>query len=653
MAITINWLIKKGSEAPVDLAAAGITSCVLSLKANGVDTLTFTQSADWLAASGWPYGSRVCLIRREADGEDTTDVCLFVGTVEVVPRQAVGGGSHALTYVAYGPSFDLQRCEYSQEWSFTLEDGTASSDYDPVVVLGEDNNGYRLKTGGAISHALSWAVTRGVKIDLGVIEDGVEFPLDERSNIKVWDAVVSCLRYTPDYVLWWDYDHQVDGIYTPAANLTSPDNMPIITKALVGADASSASFTPRTDLQVPGIVVVYHWTGEYDGRQIKRRAIQTAGDTDDPRCVALYYELEGSKSVFVSQEIEVDDYPADWTNATGKAYLTKMIPWLAQLGSSDWSVISVDRDGAEAYPGRIVNGSVPEWSSKGSEPETFTVRIAYEIKSQDTSHTLDKGEKVLTFNCVSTDATTGTLRKQSEWVEAEAAPSDLASSLYDSWSKLHYDGSVTFHALEADVDAVPGKRLALTGGLSEWADMDAIVQDAVIDIGSGTLKVTTGTCGRLEADDLMAIYRAARGRRFSYNRVGRDNPDATDGNQVEGPQATPNDSVADGTPACLRKRFAVEAADTTPRTHLVDIDPASARDASGGLLAAAQTIKLREVVQPYLDGTVVRAKKRQVLCGDAYGSELGLLMPSGNAANQVLGTDGSNVIAWLDTVLIG
>ncbi len=616
---TITWLIKKNAETPVTLAASGITACVLTLKANGVDSLSFTTSADWLGASGWPYGARVCLIRREVDGETTTDVCHFVGTVEVIPRQAVGGGSQALTYTAYGPSFDLQRCEYSQEWAFTTLAGVVSSDYDPIVVLGENNQGDRLKTGEAVEHALSWAVTRGVNIDLGTIEDGSEFPLDERTNIKVWDAIVACLRYTPDVVLWWDYDHQVAGEYVPAANLTSPDNMTLVTKALVGADASTADFTPRTDLQIPGIVVVYHWTGEYDGRQIKCRSTQTAGDTDDPRCVALYYELEGSKTVFISQDIEVEDYPASWADATGKAALLKLIPWLSQLADADWSVLDVSRSGVEAYPARLLSGSVPEWTGKATESETFTVRIAYTMKSDATASVLDKGEKELTFSCVSTDATTGTERKVTEWQEAEAAPADLAASLYGSWNMLHYDGSVTFHSQEVYVDAVPGKRLALTGGLSEWATMDATVQDAVIDIGAGTLKVTTGTCGRLEADNLMAIYRAARGRRYSYNRVGRDNADATDGNQIEGPQATPNDSVADGTPAVLRKRFAVEAADTTPRTHIVDIDPASARDASGGLLSAAQTVKLREVVQPYMDGTTVVHKKRQVLCGDAYG----------------------------------
>lgn len=639
--MSITYLIKKNTDAPVTLADAGVTGCLLTLRANGVDALVFTQSNDWVAAPTWPWSTKVYLIRRSVEGETTTDRCVFVGTVEMTPRQAEGGGSQSITYTALGPTYDLQLCDYMQEWAYTTDAGVASTIYEPTVVLGEDNNGTRLASGGVINQAAAYAVTRGVSIDIGTIAAGVTVPFDERSNIKVWDAIVAMLRYTPDYVVWWDYNHQVDGVYVPELNVTDPATMTAVTRAIINGAATGASFTPRYDIRVPGIMIIYRWTGDWDGRTVKSRVTETAGASTSPRRVALVYDLDGVHASFIQQEIEVEDYPADWTGAAGKAALAARIPWLSNLTSGDWSVDSVSRgSGSHNYPSRLINGAVPEWTQKESENDTFIVRVSYEIKADDTGHTLDKGTKDLTFSAVSTNATSRTYRKMTEWTEPEPVPTGMAAALMASWNRLHYDGQVTFHGQECDFGIGLAQLLSCTGGLTEWATMAAVVQDVTYDIGGGKVTVKTGTCGRLEADNLMAVYRAARGRRFSTLRMGRDSADASDGNQIDGASATPNDSVADGTPACLRKRFAVEAPDSGSRTHLVDIDPAAIVFATSGN-AAAQTLQLREMVMPYMDGTALKAKLSQVLCGAGYGAEipLGGARPSDPSNPTALGSE--------------
>jgi hypothetical protein len=644
--MAITWLIKKNSDAPVTLEAAGVTSLIPFWKGNGVDAITFVQSNDWLAAPTWPYGTVVALIRRDS-AANPTDVCHFVGTVETIPRGAVGGGPQSIQYTALGPAYELQRCDLSQEWAYTTSGGVLTTAYEPTVVLGEDNNGTRLTSGGTINYALAYAITRGVNIDIGTIAEGVLVPYDERDNIKCWDAIVAMLRYTPDYVLWWDYNHQVNGSYVPQANLTAPDAMPTVTKALTQAEAAGAEFTPRNDLRCDGILITYRWTGEYDGRTVKSRSTDSAGNIDSPRRVSLVYDLEGSRSAFITQDVEVEDYPASWTDATGKAALAKRIPWLSNLTSGDWSVTSVARqDGSHNYPAVLINGALPEWTGKHIETDTFTVRVAYEIKSTDTGHTLDKGSKDLTFTSRSTDATTRTYRKQTEWVEAEPVPPGLAAALFASWNRLHFDGTVTFHQQDCALDIKPGMRLSCTGGLTEWATMAAVVQDVTCDIASGKTTVRTGTCGRLEADNLIAVYRAARGRRFSYLRLGRDSGDSSDGNQIGGASGTPNDSVADGTPACLRKRFAVEAPDSGSRTHLVDIDPAAIVFATSGN-AAAQTLQLREVYVPYDDNGTLKVKLAQALCGALYGTakDLGGGLPATPTSWVTWGSAGESFTA--------
>lgn len=651
----ITYLIKKNTAAPITLEAAGITSCILNLRANGVDSLTFIQSNDWLAAPAWPWSTTVALIRRDS-AASPSDRCVFIGTIETIPRQAQGAGPQAITYTALGPAADLQLCELSQEWASTSAGGFVTRSFEPIVILGEDNNGNRLKSGETINYALSYAIARGLNIDIGTIATGVTVPLDQRTTIKCWDAIVAMLRYTPDYVLWWDYNNIVSGQYVPAANLTAPATMPTATKELIGVAAETAAFTPRYDLRVPGILITYRWTGEYDGRAIKRRSTDSAGNIDSPRRVSLSYDLEGERSVFLSQEVVVEDYPLDWTTTEGKAALAELIPWLQQLPSADWTVDEVTSSGIEAYPARLISGSVPSWTNKKTESETFTARVTYTKKASDTGSILDVLTKDLTFSVLSTNATTKTYRKQTEWIEAEPVPPNLASDLYASWNRLHYDGSVIFHEQDCPIDLTPGMLLSCSGGLDEWQSMAALIQDATFDIGNGTTTVKTGTCGRLEADNIIAIYRAARGRRYSYLRLGRDSGDASDGNQIDGTSATANDSIADGTPPVLRKRFAVEAKDPDDKTVLIDLNPAAIAYVTPAH-KAAQTIQLREAYLPYLDATsgTLKAKLAQVLASESYGTAKdlgGAALPEGAAAYKVLACDGSGTPGWRDYITI-
>lgn len=600
---TVTWLIKKNADAPVTLSSSGVTACVLSLKANGVDSLTFVQSHDWVAAPAWPFGSTVALIRRTVDGEVTTDRCFFVGKVESIPRQSQGGGSQDIRYTALGPAYALQLCDYSQEWTYTADDGTTAQIYEPTVVLGEDNNGLRLTSGGVINHAASYAVARGVQIDIGTIAAGVTVPLDERDNIKVWDAVVSMLRYTPDYVLWFDYNHQVGGAYVPALNVTAPADMQTVVRGLDAATAAQAAFTPRYDIRVPGMLITYRWTGDWDGQAVKKRVVESAGVVSDPRRVSLVYDLDGVHASFITQDVEVVDYPANWITPAGEAFVLSKIPRLPWPKNDNWwEVKSVTRSGTKNLPAMLVNGAVPEWTGKETEDETFTVEVDFQSVSADTGNVLSVGTQKMTFKGTSTDAVTKTYRKMTEWVEPEPVPAGLASALLESWNRLHYDGQVIFHGQECDFGIGMANLLSCTGGLLEWETMAAVVQAVDFDLGNGTTTVTTGTCGRLEADNLLAIYRAARGRRHSYSRVGRDNPSATDGNQVEGAITTPNDVVSDGTPPCMHKRFAIEARNEAQTLHRVDINPAALMADLTNPENTAQVLTLRPIELIQNDG---------------------------------------------------
>ena len=62
-----------------------------------------------------------------------------------------------------------------------------------------------------------------------------------------------------------------------------------------------------------------------------------------------------------------------------------------------------------------------------------------------------------------------------------------------------------------------GDKLNLTGGRSEWETMDAQIQSIRKDYGRGETTVTIGPAKHLNADQLMAIFRAWRFRLIYQN----------------------------------------------------------------------------------------------------------------------------------------
>jgi hypothetical protein len=131
----------------------------------------------------------------------------------------------------------------------------------------------------------------------------------------------------------------------------------------------------------------------------------------------------------------------------------------------------------------------------------------------------------------------------------------------------------------------------------------------------------------LQADNLLAVYRAARGRRFSQRRLGRDNGDGTVGNQIAGPDKTPNDNGSDGTPPCLRHRLGIECAGIEEgEFHIVDINPEMIVFGPGQT-SSSQIISLRETLLPYEDAGEVKFYRGQILCGELYGEPVTLPAP--------------------------
>jgi hypothetical protein len=93
----------------------------------------------------------------------------------------------------------------------------------------------------------------------------------------------------------------------------------------------------------------------------------------------------------------------------------------------------------------------------------------------------------------------------------ESVPTGLAAGLYSAWGVLHWDG-----ALSVDLGVVglvkPGRKINVSGSTAALAAMGAIVQTSEVSLDDDTLRITFGTSRGLEADSMIALYRATRRR---------------------------------------------------------------------------------------------------------------------------------------------
>lgn len=611
MAYTIQ--INTGS--PQTLADLGVMSARLTLVANGFDGLDLEVDAALDAAAVFAVGAKITL-------RDGTTI-RFVGEVIDDPRAstAADGPTHSYRVVSYLARLD--RITFGQSTQvYSGTPATLGTVYDPLITLGQDASGVRCTTTAQIAAVIDFAVAEHsvpVSYVSGTWPAGFEAPLDQRENCSCWEAIVCQLRWMPDYVLYCDYSSGSTVVkLRPSDSLSEVD---------IDADdgiLETARLSPRRDLVLPGVRCLFRRVDEYDGKEREVRIFQSAGDPDDTDAKDIFIDLEGSSFTTISQKVKVAAYPSfEFEDYDGdvRTWLVGRVPWLADIAAGDWSITGIVRSGAELYENELLEGSICGWMPVSEEFETITFSVDYATKD-DAGKYVDKASIKLPVAVRSTNATSKTYRKKIAYQAPETAPAGLAAGIYAAWSVLQWDGSFA-----SDMDVLgwscrPGARVNLFGGPAEWETMGAIVQEFTVELADGTCSITTGTCRALEADSMVALYRALRGRRFAYKRsVSSSTAEAAAG--IDGPEAFPSDASADS-PAFAR-RFLRISADLGEHTNDVTLDPAALVYANNDS-AAPQDVKLREMLIPHIDpisGNPI-ARLSQTLCSAPYGDPIPL-----------------------------
>lgn len=601
------------------LATLNITDASVTYVANGFDTLEFAVTAA-VNASLYAYGTTVSLWTAASGG-----TCLFIGEITGSGLGIDTGSGSMRQYTAKSLLNRLELIQYTQSVNAYNEASTPTiaSFADPCVILGRlaVSPYTRGTTGQVIAAVLAFAANKrslDISVDSAVATRGSQPPLDQRENISCWEAIVCMLRWMPDHVLWCDYSSG-----TTVVKLSPASAMETETLAAANGTISEIRAKPRHDLRVSGVNIYYRKTFAVDGKTREQRFIRSAGNSSAADALNLYIDLEGSVKTTVSQAITTAALPAFSTpnSAACRAWLLSKVPWVGDLSQYEiksWSRIRANGAGAAStnLSNELMEGTIQSWMSVNHQLQVVTAKIDYQVADSG-GNVIESATTEIPVEVVATSATTHTYRKTLSYDSGESIPSGLETMIYNSWSMLHWDGSFV-----SDISTVgwvrPGKRINISGTASALASMAAVVQSTAVDLATGELSMTFGTCRALEADSLVTLYRATRGRRYAWRLLTDSSGTAGTGGD-DGSAVTPHYNNANTSPALARKSARFAASDAGNRTHSFEINP-SDLTFGDSTHAGNQEIKIRELPILVREDGALKVKIAQVFCGEAYGT---------------------------------
>ncbi|HZV36157.1 MAG TPA: hypothetical protein VFB72_16390, partial [Verrucomicrobiae bacterium] len=156
---------------------------------------------------------------------------------------------------------------------------------------------------------------------------------------------------------------------------------------------------------------------------------------------------------------------------------------------------------------------------------------------------------ILSYQCLSTNATSGTYTSQHVAAYPEPVPVGLAKFIFDAISVLQFQGSIVLQEQDVSGSLFIGQLFNLTGGaLAEWSTMAAMIQGVTENIDKGTTNIQFGPPRQLNAGELVDLLRVNRLRliRSSYSMRADGTPGDSSAN-VDLGQNTPEKNSVSGT----------------------------------------------------------------------------------------------------------
>lgn len=575
--MSVEWKIGSSSAGPVaasTTAELNISNLKITLRNHAEDVATWTCEGDAIDSSArFAYGTDISVWKVE----DGTATRVFRGVVTSIPREGAGTGER-VSYEAKGGWYFLEKAYYTQSWAVGANDTAQAK---TRVVLGYGPAGTVTPNDQLTDIALC-AVSAGAPIQHAFTQvSTVKLPADEQVDMTCADAINRILAWFPDTAVWFSYA----GVNAPAMCLQRRASLGSLTLPVSGA-AETVSATPRYDLQVPGVQIVFEITSDNSTKKFRDVVVQTAGSASALGAARFTISLDGGHANWLFNSIHsvavstADLQDPDWWAAK----VPELAGW-TNVSFTNWS--SLPTVGHKTLDKELVRGAVQPWQDEIAETVTLWATVSYTSAEGDVY-----ADRRIAVTLTLTDAETGIYSFLQSRQAAEDVPSGLADQVYAAVSHLYYEGKISFVGdTPPYIGTSPGIVLNLTGGLSAWETMASPIQSVEHDIDTGTTTISFGPPEHLGPQDLCQLALANRKRLEcrSQKLYNSSDLDLADTPTVGGPATLQDSGIAGG--SSVSKTFADPNDRQSSVSGTVKIDATDTTNSSAETIIAPNAVK--------------------------------------------------------------
>jgi hypothetical protein len=498
-----------------------------------------------------------------------------------------------VVYQFGGPWYDLDQTPYLQDVKVYGGDPDALLDlWQSEVILFFNRSStwasyVNMTNGQQITAILNSLLTQYAALGLaapfqiGEIDPPVALPTNQVKDLKCSEAIIHCMRSSPDCKVWFDYTTT-----PPTFNATKQGNCAAVSVAIGGGTSlESIKLTPRYDLQPSSVTLFFQQTNSISGQNWISTVVQQANSSGSTTTENVPTHPAGGLRGVVQT---IDMQGITGTVGTGAlvcvtvantvAFWSRFLP---QWGSprirvpdidpgpdpgatvgftilDDMSAVLDDNSGTVVdlshYTSVLTDGSAAPWMTLTSGTPVTAVRalvkarISYDQSDADTGGRLllRQPSQEIMIRVTLTNGVTGNYSSYLSAFPAEPIPTGLATNLFNSLATLQYQGPVSIIEQECSGSLGMGNVLNLTGGRTEWATMNAMIQQVHKLYGKGRTEVTIGPAAHLSAADLTQIFLVNRYRRNWNNPLVQASAQNTSGNNLVLGQNAPKENSTQG-----------------------------------------------------------------------------------------------------------
>ena len=549
--MSAQWTITGPSgTGTVILSAAEVESLAVSFRIMATSTAQLSIHRDFdSVAAWWAEDTMVTIYRAPTVGG--TAVPFFTGRVLETPIRADGSSEYRTLSLADAWQ-DLEDIIYQEAWGIG-----AGSVLIPKAILGMNAAGAALTTGEQIEAAVTYAMTQGAAMTLGVVDGGVSVWPSEVVNISCADVILGELRWNPDYVAWLDHS-------TAPVTFRARAKSELTAATINVADEGVASFQyAKLIRNIPrGVRILYEDAASVGDTVYRNGYLDTAGATTGRKIMHATIELAGLNVQLQKSRIETRTLPTD--GATMTAYFKKKWPELVGMpdGAFEFGNVTftlapeatqpdpinpratrIHVDTAADLPRELVRGSIEDWMRR----KVGQVTVQYDLTIIGTPTIAQK--KILdnfsgiakTFTITATNAVTKLYKGITSYTEGESVPVGIAAAVYAAASADKYEGQITLAAEDVPATIWLGKTIRLMDGATELMP-GMTIHSASMDIDQGMVSISFGPLPYLSAGDFLELQRMVKGRPVTWmsaeerasNELGAESAPGAKGDTVSG-----------------------------------------------------------------------------------------------------------------------